>query len=79
MKRPLFKALWIGAVLALAGAAAGQEVAAPLPASPKDICPLLVGEEVPAIELQTAEGQSFDLAAALVARPAILVFYRGGW
>lgn len=48
-------------------------------ASPRDICPLLNGMRIPELTLSTADGVPFDLAQALNAKPAVLVFYRGGW
>ena len=39
----------------------------------------MVGASIPAAQLQTAEGESFDLGSAIAAKPAVLVFYRGGW
>ena len=48
-------------------------------ASPQDVCPLLVGMRISQLTLGTAGGAPFDLAAALSAKPAVLVFYRGGW
>jgi hypothetical protein len=41
--------------------------------------PLLIGATVPALELQSGEGESFDLGAAFAKQPTIVVFYRGGW
>lgn len=51
----------------------------PLPASPRDICPLLLGAKLPQLTLTTADGKPFDLNAAIAQKPTILVFYRGGW
>ncbi len=50
-----------------------------LPSSPDQVRPLMVGASIPAAQLQTAEGESFDLGSAIAAKPAVLVFYRGGW
>ncbi len=41
--------------------------------------PLAVGARVPAVTLKTSDGADFDLAAALAAKPTLLIFYRGGW
>ncbi|MFO7653574.1 MAG: peroxiredoxin-like family protein [Candidatus Krumholzibacteriia bacterium] len=46
---------------------------------PEDICPILVGSELPPIELRTPTGAAFDLNAAARAQPTVLIFYRGGW
>ncbi len=47
--------------------------------SAEEICPLLVGKKVPEVILETSEGDSFDLNEAIKEKPAILMFYRGGW
>lgn len=51
----------------------------PIPDSPSEIRPLLIGAPVPEVTLQTVDGNPFDLAAAVSERPAVLIFYRGGW
>ena len=48
-------------------------------ASADAVRPLLVGTEVPGGELKTGTGASFDLSAAMQAKPTVLVFYRGNW
>jgi hypothetical protein len=50
-----------------------------LAASPEDVCPLLNGMRISQLTLSAANGTPFDLAAPLSAKPAVLVFYRGGW
>ena len=50
-----------------------------IPNSPSDICPLLVGESIPAVTLKTPDGQDVDLKAAISQKPTLLIFYRGGW
>ncbi len=45
----------------------------------EEICPVLVGEPVPAAEVRDAEGEAHALADLLGAHPTVLVFYRGGW
>ena len=47
--------------------------------SADDICPILVGEAVPDVHLTTAQGEAFDLTAAVAQQPTLLIFYRGGW
>lgn len=51
----------------------------PVPNSPSEIRPLLIGAKVPEVTLQTVGGDPFALAAAVSERPIILIFYRGGW
>lgn len=41
--------------------------------------PLQTGDRIPAVILHTAEGTPFNLKAAVAEKPAVLVFYRGGW
>ena len=79
MRRGMFLTAGIAAVLALNGATAEQESTSKLPASPREVCPLLVGEPVPEVGLETAAGEAIDLQTAIAARPTILIFYRGGW
>ena len=47
--------------------------------SAEQVRPLLVGAEVPRLTLRTSDGSEFDLNAAINEKPAILIFYRGGW
>ena len=57
--------------------AAGRISGAPL--SPEDVCPILTGQKVPAVTLQTIEGKPFDLTESIAKKPTVLIFYRGGW
>lgn len=50
-----------------------------VPTSPRNICPLLNGMRIPEASLTSAEGMPFNLNDAIKTRPALLVFYRGGW
>jgi hypothetical protein len=47
--------------------------------SPQNICPLLVGNRVPAAILTTSDGKPYDLTAALAQQRTVLIVYRGGW
>lgn len=49
------------------------------PALPEDISPLLIGEPVPQTILPDKDGRLLDLNKAIAEKPAILIFYRGGW
>jgi len=44
-----------------------------------EICPLLIGQSAPDVQLTTVEGNAFDLSNALSRHPTLLIFYRGGW
>ncbi len=56
-----------------------NQAAHQLPISAEDVCPILVGTTVPKLTLTTASGSPFDLNAAIAKKPAVLIFYRGGW
>lgn len=53
--------------------------AADFPAKPEDISPLLIGEPIPDVQVQTIAGQSVSLRSEVAKKPTVLVFYRGGW
>ncbi len=67
------------ALAARASAAAANAGPTALPAAAEDVRPLQAGATVPDLALLTAAGQPFALRAALRERPAVLIFYRGGW
>ena len=50
-----------------------------LPQSSGQVRPLLVGAALPTAVLTGDDDASLDLAAAVAEKPAVLVFYRGGW
>lgn len=50
-----------------------------LPASAKDICPILIGAKIPKLTLTTVKGSPFALNAAITEKPTVLIFYRGHW
>ena len=64
------------AAACLAGPAFAESGVAP---AADQVRPLLIGATVPELTLTDAEGAAFDLAAALSKKPAVVVFYRGGW
>jgi peroxiredoxin len=65
-----------GLLLSVHGTVAlGAEVAP----SAEEVRPLLVGSAVPDVSVQTIEGTSIRLPEALVGKPTVLFFYRGGW
>ncbi len=51
----------------------------PAATSPERVCPLLNGVKIPQVGVKTAEGAPFELMVAIQTKPAVLVFYRGGW
>lgn len=62
-----------------AGQAETTEFSKNVAPSAEQICPLLVGSKIPQLELKTSEGQPFDLNQSISQKPALLIFYRGGW
>lgn len=50
-----------------------------VPKSPREVCPLLTGSQVPEVTLTTADGRPLNLSGAVKQKPTVLVFYRGGW
>ncbi|MEO8254710.1 MAG: peroxiredoxin-like family protein [Flavobacterium sp.] len=50
-----------------------------LPKAATDIAPLLIGEKIPNITLQSVDGKSISLETVLNKKRTVLVFYRGGW
>jgi len=48
-------------------------------ATPDQICPALTGTQIPDVQLRTADGDTFDLNAAVARQRAVIVFYRAGW
>ena len=50
-----------------------------VPNSAGEIQPILVGDYIPSANVQTMTGKNFNLKDDLMGKPAVLVFYRGGW
>lgn len=48
-------------------------------ATAEAICPLLPGSKSPDVQLRTLTGTTTSLVAALDGKPAVVIFYRGGW
>ena len=47
--------------------------------SPQEVRPLLPGMKAPAVSFGRLGGGTLDLHQALNEKPALLIFYRGGW
>ena len=60
-------------------ATSGWAAAAELAAAATEIRPILLGSRLPDVSLRTVDGKPTTLAAQVGGKPAILVFYRGGW
>ena len=50
-----------------------------LAAEANAVTPLLNGMKVPAVTLQFPDGSPVSLNALTMNKPAIILFYRGGW
>lgn len=79
MLRRLLPFLICALLLAATAQAQPTTTAASVPNAPTQICPQPIGSAVPAMELQSLDGKPFDLAAAIKAKPTILIYFRGGW
>ena len=55
------------------------EITETVPSSAEEICPILVGDSVPDLVLLSVDANSFNLNEAITNKPAVLIFYRGGW
>jgi peroxiredoxin len=60
--------------LGVTAASAGE-----LADAPDQVHPILLGSKLPQVALRTVDGQPTTLQAQVGGKPAILVFYRGGW
>lgn len=58
------------------GGDAGQPSAAE---SATKVQPLLVGSKVPKLTFADPDGKLVDLHAAVKEKPAVIIYYRGGW
>lgn len=50
-----------------------------VPESAEDVNPLEVDETIPRVNLVNSSGQETDLRNLISEKPALLIFYRGGW
>lgn len=50
-----------------------------VPKSPRGVCPLLAGMEIPFATVIAEDGTELNLIEAVRQKPAVLVFYRGSW
>jgi peroxiredoxin len=72
----VFRAL--AALLLVCGVAQAEEQHS-APEDAAHVRPLLMGADVPDVELTTMDGKSVALRSLVEQKPAVLVFYRGGW
>lgn len=50
-----------------------------VPTDPSNVKPLQPGAAAPAFDVRTATGEPFHFAPKSLRKPAVLIFYRGGW
>ncbi len=55
------------------------DVIGQVPTKAEDICPLLIGEDLPNGRLKDAYGNPVDLHDLINEKASVVVFYRGGW
>ncbi|MDT8323638.1 MAG: peroxiredoxin-like family protein [Bacteroidota bacterium] len=79
----MFNDLFILSLLLLPlGSVIAQSIpsnATPVPSTAEDVCPLKPGMSVPSMQLAGISGVDMAFPAAFAERPAVLIFYRGGW
>jgi len=51
----------------------------PYPSSPEETTPIKAGDKVPNINLKDEFGKLVNVNLSLREKPAVLIFYRGGW
>jgi peroxiredoxin len=66
-------------LLALVAASSTPARGVEIAAAPDKIAPILLGTPLPDAELRTLQGEPTTLRAAVAGKPAVIVFYRGGW
>lgn len=57
----------------------GEKQTTAIPSSADAVDPLKEGNDIPAVNLMTPEGEPFDLNTYVQEQPVVLIFYRGGW
>ena len=45
----------------------------------ENICPVLIGSEVPSLQLTDVDGAAQNLQEIIKKQPSVIIFYRGGW
>lgn len=50
-----------------------------IPDKATDISPLLIGEQIPEVQLRTMTDETVSLKNITQSKPSVLIFYRGGW
>ncbi len=68
-----------GIAILVLGLSTANALAADFASSPEKITPILLGTSLPDASLQRIDGTATTLKQVVGGKPAILVFYRGGW
>ncbi len=50
-----------------------------VPVNPNDISPLLIGEDIPNLNVKDINGQPVNLKSLYKSKPVVFIVYRGGW
>ena len=50
-----------------------------VPSDTREICPVLVGENLPNAVVKDLEGEEIEISELTKRKPSIIVLYRGGW
>ncbi len=72
----MLRKMLVGMVLLMAGASVSAEGIA---LNKEMVRPILNGQKIPDVEVQTANGNMIKLKDLVSKKPTILFFYRGGW
>jgi len=64
----------LGALLTIGATSAAEPYSAPT-----EVQPLLIGTEVPEVDVLTLEGEAVGLRSVVGQGKAVVIFYRGGW
>lgn len=73
----LFKLIFV--VAALGSMSAHALDRSQIADSAENVTPLLDGQTIPNVTLKTADGAPVSLRASVMAKPSVILFYRGGW
>lgn len=70
---------WFAVALLLSAGIAGAVSSADVPSDPAKVVPLPVGSAMPAVVVRNPDGTERRIGPGPLVRPAVLIFYRGGW
>ncbi len=52
---------------------------AQLPATANEVCPLLIGNTLPDVAVKNIKSEEVNITSITKGKPAVIIFYRGGW